>query len=135
MSLADLLAEGRQFAADNIFTDTCQAFHPGAVSGDLDPTTWARVATDVLFYSGPLRLKANRIQNPTPADVGGDFVIAQSVTASVPAGSPAFGTDDILIVTGSQLDGNRVGTRFRVTSAELSSQVTAQRFQVEAAVG
>lgn len=117
-------------------TDTCVAYHPGAISGSVSDTTWARTHTaDSQFYSGVCRFKTNRVQNPSPTGVAGAFVVDQDVTMWVPAGSAAFVVQDIVVITGSKFDGNRVGLRLRVISIELASQSTSQRFQVEVIVG
>lgn len=135
MSVTGALAGGRR-AALLLMTDTCVAYHPGAISGGVSDTTWARTHTaDSQFYSGACRFKTNRVQNPSPSGVAGAFVVDQDVTMWVPAGSPAFDVQDIVVITGSKFDNNRVGLRLRVISIELASQSTSQRFQVEVIVG
>jgi hypothetical protein len=117
-------------------TDSCVITRAGDVGVDRDPVTGAFIpATDSPVYSGACRLKTVRTANPIAGQLAGDFPVTSNATISIPIGAALLQNRDVAVITASEFEPWNVGKRFRVTTPNLGSQRTADRWQVEVITG
>lgn len=117
-------------------TDSCTVARTSGTVGALNTTTLARTgAATTDIYSGPCRVRSHRLANPRGQDVGGDVIIAESLTLSFPWDAPRIAVQDIVTLTGATYHPDDVPVRFRITSTLPESQATAQRCQAQVIIG
>lgn len=117
-------------------TDSCTVTRPSTAAAPVDPVTGVPSFTAAApIYSGVCRLKTNRIANPDPNQLAGDFPLTNDATFSAPSGAAQFRNLDIVVITASQLEPWNVGKRFRITSPQVGSQKSADRWQAEVITG
>lgn len=117
--------------AESLMTDTCTITR-GAASPVLNESTGKYDTPGSTVYSGKCRVRSGNTQ-ASGRDAGDAFALVNRTTVSVPVGSAAFVTGDLVTLTDAPLNPQLIGARFKVLSVSDQSQPTALRLECEEA--
>jgi hypothetical protein len=123
---AAVLAGRRE--AESLMLDACTVGRPGGLVTDPDSGSVTPSLTTV--FDGPCKVQQTIAQSSSP-EAGGHQFTVQSSRVDFPVAAGPFLPGDVVTVTGSVLDAQLVGRRFRVVELFHKSFATAQRTRVE----
>lgn len=107
--------------------DTATVTRPGTPT--TDPDTGVVTPTSTTIYNGKCRIRQAVVMD-RPLESGQAQRYVQHSILSVPIGSPALLTDDVLTITASALTAILVGRTWHVRGLSADTDATAARYEV-----
>lgn len=122
---------GLQAEAEGRMIDACTITRGGGEE-TMDPETGEYTTpAGSTIYVGKCEVQVSDSLSARDADAGGEVATILRLTLKVPVSVTGIRKNDVAVITGSMLDPDLVGRKFRVTAGHSKSLATARRMQVE----
>ncbi|WP_353707609.1 DUF6093 family protein [Cellulosimicrobium sp. ES-005] len=114
--------------AEKLMTDSCTVTRPGTPV--TDPATGVTTTPQTLLYTGRVKIQTYEGYEQTP-EAGGRSFTVQRYRADFPVDAFQPLPGDVVTITASPFDADKVGKRYRITAPFNKSLSTAQRCFVD----